>query len=47
LKNGIRWVNREQDLGDAGLRTSKESYHPAGFLKKYRVDWDFDKKPAI
>jgi hypothetical protein len=47
LKNGIRWVNREQDLGDAGLRTSKESYHPAGFLKKYRADWDFDKKPAI
>ena len=33
----IDWVNREQDLGDEGLRKSKESYHPALFLKKFRV----------
>jgi hypothetical protein len=39
LKSGIKWINREQDLGDAGLRRSKESYHPVGFLKKYRVDF--------
>lgn len=33
-------VNREQDLGDAGLRHSKESYKPIGFVKKYRaVAW--------
>lgn len=30
-------VNREQDLGDPGLRQAKESYHPAGFVKKYRA----------
>jgi hypothetical protein len=39
LKKSIKRVNREQDLGDAGLRRSKESYHPVEFLKKFRVDW--------
>ncbi len=30
-------VNREQDLGAPGLRRAKESYRPAGFVKKYRA----------
>jgi hypothetical protein len=35
--NGFTVVNREQDLGDAGLRKAKESYNPIGYLKKYTV----------
>jgi hypothetical protein len=33
----FKLVNREQDLGDAGLRKAKLSYHPASFIHKYRV----------
>ena len=29
-------VNREQDLGLLGLRQAKESYNPAGFVRKYK-----------
>lgn len=36
---GFSLVNREQDLGDAGLRKAKLSYHPVDFIKKYRVVW--------
>lgn len=30
-------INREQDLGDPGLRHAKQSYHPVGFVKKWRA----------
>jgi hypothetical protein len=32
-----RLINREQDLGEDGLRLSKESWRPVGQVKKYRA----------
>ena len=37
LPDKYQTINREQDLGDSGLRHSKESYHPIDFVKKYRA----------
>ncbi|MFW5695454.1 MAG: DUF2156 domain-containing protein [Alkalispirochaeta sp.] len=37
LPRHYQWINREQDLGDEGLRQSKMTYRPSGFVKKYRV----------
>jgi hypothetical protein len=35
--NDFQIVNREQDLGDEGLRKAKSSYSPIDFLKKFSV----------
>ncbi len=37
MKNQIKFWNIEQDLGIENLRTSKEQWNPAHFLKKYII----------
>jgi hypothetical protein len=33
----ITYINREQDLGENGLREAKTSYHPVAMVRKFRV----------
>lgn len=50
--DGVRWVNREDDCNDKGLRTSKLQYLPAELLKKLCFDvenelYDLDCIPTL
>ena len=36
----LRFVNREDDSGDPGIRTSKQQYHPIEMIDKYLVHID-------
>ena len=37
VTESVQYINREEDLGDPGMRQSKENYHPVKLLEKYLV----------
>ena len=38
-------INREQDLGEPGLRQAKETYRPVGYVRKFQV-WPAGENPT-
>lgn len=38
LPETVEFINREQDLGDEGMRQAKMTYRPCGFVEKYRLE---------
>ena len=35
--DGVKYINREEDCGDEGLRVSKTQYHPSAIKEKYSL----------
>jgi len=46
LPKYFKLINREQDLGNEGLRQAKMTYRPSGFVKKYQVIHYMEKEIA-
>lgn len=36
----VKWINREEDMGLAGMRKAKRSYNPARMIEKYTASTD-------